>query len=106
MVHVSILNLDGAMSENYICYAERKTASWIISTRQDIYNRRTSLFTRSARIYDSSNVGMGAPWHIYGSNRMDDDNGVAANRCNVLNLKNDKSPSRKGLGSGSPDFRP
>lgn len=80
-------NLHRSNSATYICYAEGKTAPRVISARQDIYNGRSSLFTRGASVYDASDVGMGTPVHIYGSNRMDDDDGIATNRSNVLNLK-------------------
>ena len=88
-------NLHRTNSVTYICYTEGKAASRVISARQDIYNGRSCLFTWGPSIYDASDVGMSAPAHIYGSNRMNDDDGIAANRGNVLNLKTlNTSPSR------------
>jgi hypothetical protein len=90
-------NLHRSNSATYICYAEGKTAPRVISARQDIYNGRSGLFTRGASVYDASDVRMSTPAHIYRSNRMDDDDGIATNRSNVLNLKTlNALPSRAG----------
>ena len=71
---------------SYITYAERKSSPWIIGTGKDIHDGWTCLFAWCARIYDAGDVWVSRPWHVNRSNGVDDDDCVATNRRNALNL--------------------
>lgn len=70
--------------KTYISDGEGQPPTGIIRPIHHVHNRRTCLFSWCSCINDGGDIRVVAPRHVYGSNWMNDDDGIVTNACDTL----------------------